>query len=162
MAACSSEMFQMKKKNVSVCLGSGFKTFRFWRHRDNNTQQKERFPKSQYSPSPFSFNKIEPFSSWAVSFLLCCHWALEGSFSPIISHCLTGLLFVLRVEGWCFPLSRFILLHTVPPDSRELKIRFLGTCEVTECWPGERKTFAIFQQPDLSTPLWGCTWLSLR
>lgn len=50
-----------EKRNVFVCLGSGLKTFHFWRHRDNNTQQKERFPNSKHPLPPLLLKKRSPF-----------------------------------------------------------------------------------------------------
>lgn len=127
-----------EKRNVFVCLGSGLKTFHFWWHRDDNTQQKERFPSSKHPLPPLLLKKWSPYplepspSCSAViepsrEVFFSYNFSLPNSLAPC-------------AEGW------------VPPDSRELKIRFLGTREVKECWPGERNGFGVFQQPALSIP----------
>lgn len=87
-----------EKRNVFVCLGSGLKTFHFWRHRDNNTQQKERFPNNKHPLPPLLLKKRSPFPLEPSPSCSAVVVPLRGVFFPIISHCLIVLLLVLS-EG---------------------------------------------------------------
>lgn len=124
----------------------GFKTFHFWKHGDNNKQQKVRFPKSKYSLFFSPFNEMQfllplrgPFpaqlSSWAQGRFSSSN--LLQPDSPVAGPvCFSGDLMSSSLPG-------FSLFPFVPPRKSDL----LGVSGVAESWPGERKAFVIWKSP---------------
>lgn len=117
-------------------LGGGFKTFHFWKHRDYNKWQKERFP--QFLPRLLMNQSW--FSPWGA---LSCLAFIEPS-----GECSSGNfshLACVFLGANVFLCSRLLPLPIC--SSALQKIRFAGnTRDCKESWPGERKVFVVSQE----------------